>query len=367
MGARALAGAFSGLQKAFTTFIALQKLQQTATTEAEKIKLQKAKLGLDSFLAESQIKLNNADTALKKKQTEELDENNIKQTAEIYGGVSLTDEQRKIVAQKMKVPPELFIPEYNKKGEKTDNFSIPHPDHQKMIIEKLKMNNQAARDELQRMRAGMEQMRLKLATMGEEREQNKFDLFKKTPQKTVETRGGDIVGIMPGGDIRKLGLKAPLSPGIQKETAEQEAGFDFLKNYDSLFDKRFVGKIDASAGKIREFTGVIGEKQANFYAAEATVKNEMIRLITGAQVSVQEAERIEKQIPTRFDADQVWKSKMKQTKLNRKMLIDRIRQRTGQGKLPDEPIISLEKMNDKQLERFINGSMSNDEFLRITR
>lgn len=64
----------------------------------------------------------------------------------------------------------------------------------------------------------------------------------------------------------------------------------------------------------------ISDDLARFAADSATLKNSVIKAITGAQMSEPEAVRIGKQIPDLIDKPNVWRAKLKATKVNLEML-----------------------------------------------
>lgn len=117
-------------------------------------------------------------------------------------------------------------------------------------------------------------------------------------------------------------IKAP-SSGQQKEIAELRSSEDALFDLRDLFDKSFVGLFEGPKGRALNVFGLNPDKQAEFLAASATLENKVIKDITGAQMSEQEASRILRQVPRPSDADNVWAAKFKQTLKN----IERIRRR----------------------------------------
>lgn len=68
-----------------------------------------------------------------------------------------------------------------------------------------------------------------------------------------------------------------------------------------------------------------------FAALNADLKNSIIKLITGAQMGVQEADRILKQVPVETDKDEIWKSKYEQTKKNAEFLLAEAKRLSGAG------------------------------------
>ena len=120
-------------------------------------------------------------------------------------------------------------------------------------------------------------------------------------------------------DEKKKGKILPT--GDVTEISEEQASLDALANYENLFQEDYVGFATGRMGSVGEtFWDVPGftitDKQAEFYAQEATLKNKVIKQITGANMSVQEAGRIMDQIPSRNNPGKSWRAKMKQTKKN---------------------------------------------------
>lgn len=89
-----------------------------------------------------------------------------------------------------------------------------------------------------------------------------------------------------------------------------------LDNMKSLYDKAFVGPVAGRIGKVGDIFGVNTESRSEFYAATSAFKNQIIKEITGAQMSEPEAKRIMKQVPDVNDPPTVWVAKWKQSKRN---------------------------------------------------
>jgi hypothetical protein len=73
------------------------------------------------------------------------------------------------------------------------------------------------------------------------------------------------------------------------------------------------------------------EGYGDFIALQADLKNNVIKLVTGAQMGQQEADRILQQVPTEVDKPEIWKSKYKQTLKNVDYIESLIQQQTGRG------------------------------------
>jgi hypothetical protein len=73
---------------------------------------------------------------------------------------------------------------------------------------------------------------------------------------------------------------------------------ELLKTITTSFDEKFVGPVAARAGKLTKFVDALTDEQrVAFYGNVAEYKNSIIKAITGAQMSEQEATRIIQQIP----------------------------------------------------------------------
>ena len=138
---------------------------------------------------------------------------------------------------------------------------------------------------------------------------------------------------------------APIGPtpssAVRTRMGEEQAGLDRINEIRGLFDPNYVGPAMGRWNQIRqnlpdipgEFDD-IPEPLAKFMASAAGLKNDMIRLITGAAVGVQEAKRIEREIPSITDRPEVFMAKLAQTEKNRMNLMARIGSQTGIGQGP---------------------------------
>lgn len=110
----------------------------------------------------------------------------------------------------------------------------------------------------------------------------------------------------------------PASAAERTAIAETEATLDSLNNLETLFNSDGVNT-GPIAGRVSQAVGAFGftsQNQEEFLAATAAFKNSVIKEITGAQMSEQEATRILKQVPTEDDPPARWRAKFKQTKRN---------------------------------------------------
>lgn len=135
-----------------------------------------------------------------------------------------------------------------------------------------------------------------------------------------DARGGpptvvDVSG-MTGGSQLKPPPGTTGAQAIGNEVSSVQLGR--LKDMFDKGAKDLIGPVEGRARSVgQEIPGIsVNEDFANFKAATAAFKNSVIKAITGAQLSEQEAKRIIQQIPTENDKPQVWQSKYAQTRAN---------------------------------------------------
>jgi len=116
----------------------------------------------------------------------------------------------------------------------------------------------------------------------------------------------------------KIGATEPPSPSERTAIAQTQASIDALNNLKQLFDSSRT-KTGPITGRISPLAGLIGmttKEQESFMAATSAFKNAIIKEITGAQLSQEEAERIMKQIPDITDPEPRWLAKWEESKKN---------------------------------------------------
>jgi len=137
-------------------------------------------------------------------------------------------------------------------------------------------------------------------------------------------------GLVPEEKRAALAEEAIVKPATQiimssterQKIAETRASIDALDNLKSLFDSAQT-KTGPITGRISPIAGLVGmttDEQESFMAATSAFKNAIIKEITGAQMSEQEASRIMKQIPDITDPSPRWKAKWEQSKKNLEFL-----------------------------------------------
>lgn len=120
----------------------------------------------------------------------------------------------------------------------------------------------------------------------------------------------------------EITLGKPPSPSERTAIAETRASIDALNNLKVLFDSAQT-KVGPIVGRVAPFKGLLGlttDEQEDFMAATSAFKNRIIKEITGAQMSEQEANRIMKQIPDITDPPARWRAKWRQSKRNLEFL-----------------------------------------------
>ncbi len=117
-----------------------------------------------------------------------------------------------------------------------------------------------------------------------------------------------------------------LAPSEREAIASNLATDDALDNLLSLVDAKFIGPIEGRVGAVKDIFGFNTPQESEFRAATSTFRNQVIKEITGAQMSEKEATRILKQVPQENDPPSVWRAKWIQSKKN----LERIRVRRAE-------------------------------------
>ena len=131
------------------------------------------------------------------------------------------------------------------------------------------------------------------------------------------------------------GMTLNISAGEREKTATGLASLDVLTNLRNLYDSPdtrtgpAVGRIDPIIGQF----GLTSRPQEDFMAATSAFKNQIIKEITGAQMSEAEADRIMKQVPDITDHPTRWEAKWRQSVQNIQYLQNR-RQEIQSGVTP---------------------------------
>lgn len=185
----------------------------------------------------------------------------------------------------------------------------------------------------------------------------------KALRPDVPTRSGliakEMMKLEPGSkewkELAKIG--APTTtihmPAASERTAiaSSRSSIGALENLKTLFNKNYVGPLKGRVGKAKDIFGQNPMAQSQFYAATAAFKNLIIKQITGAQMSEQEADRIMKQVPSENDPPTVWQAKWEQSLKNvQRLLNEQIRIlgetgiRTPTGTKTGRPQLNFEQL-----------------------
>lgn len=143
---------------------------------------------------------------------------------------------------------------------------------------------------------------------------------------TVKNLGGKIavsapeanVGtgiVQPSPEEQKRGATEKML-GLQPSAQMQQAlvdGFSTLRRLERIkseYNPNYVGPIQAPIGTALGKTGLIAPKHARFRIEVTNLQNLMVKFLTGAQLSQQEAERIIKGLPSLNMSDPEFKAAM---------------------------------------------------------
>lgn len=191
--------------------------------------------------------------------------------------------------------------------------------------------------------------------------------FKVVPDESSSTgfsfkdlESGQFFGEAPKpSSLVSINLPKPASASERTAIAEGEAAIDSLNNIKSLFDASFVGPIAGRAGTVGELFGANTLERSEFIAATAAFKNQIIKEITGAQMSEIEANRILKQVPDVNNPPSVWQARWNQSLKNIEFLQIRRNEilRKSGIKAPGseaEEVTDLTGLTDEDLLKEIN-------------
>lgn len=196
--------------------------------------------------------------------------------------------------------------------------------------------------------------------------------------KLVDSQGNVIrdMGQAPkSAALVQIGMGGqPASPTERTALAKGRASIDALDNMKSLYDnaRTKTGPIVGRTSPIAGLVGMTTDEQESFMAATSAFKNQVIKDITGAQMSEVEAQRIMKQIPDIIDPPARWLAKWQQTQKNLKDIQKRseevlrqsgIRVPEGAATQTSEQTKSMpdlkkeiQNMTDEQLQVIMDGT-----------
>lgn len=149
--------------------------------------------------------------------------------------------------------------------------------------------------------------------------------------QTVDDQGRTVQRMVP----RVAGSEFAAAPTASQQTtmAEQETGLVLLDDITRLYRPELVGPVVARATQARmKIPGApdVPQETAEFYAGVASLRNEIIKMMSGAAVSGSEEARMRSQLPDVTDKPSVFQAKLAQTRRNRETLLALTAQRTGQ-------------------------------------
>lgn len=149
--------------------------------------------------------------------------------------------------------------------------------------------------------------------------------------QTLDASGNPVQRLVP----RTPGTEFAVQPTASQQTAlaEQETGIALIGSIERLYKPQYVGPVVGRATKAQmQIPGTpdVSPDVAEFYSAVANLRNEIIRLMSGAAVSGAEEQRMKAQLPDVTDKPSVFVSKLTQTRKNRETLLARTLTRSGQ-------------------------------------
>lgn len=148
--------------------------------------------------------------------------------------------------------------------------------------------------------------------------------------QTVDENGTPVQRFVP----RQAGAQFSVAPtaGQQTALAEQEAGIQLIGEIDRLYRPELVGPVVGRLTRAQmAIPGApdVPQETAEFYASVDAVRNEIIRLMSGAAVSGAEEQRMRAQLPDVLQKPSVFQARLSQTRKNREALLARMQARSG--------------------------------------
>jgi len=232
------------------------------------------------------------------------------------------------------MPQPIYLPK------KPDPFEMMMPMVQNLFMLKFrhKLDMDVAQEERESAKLVLEEKRLYQEKTQLAKEGRAEGTQIRKEQRATPYKEGQLMDIKIGeqhvqhkytkGKFVPTGITAPrYKPGVtlnlkqssaseREKLATGEAALSTLGNLRGLFDASFVGPIAGRVGKVKDIFGGNPQTQSEFNAATAAFKNQIIKEITGAQMSEPEAKRIMKQVPDVNDPPSVWKAKWNQSRRN---------------------------------------------------
>lgn len=147
-------------------------------------------------------------------------------------------------------------------------------------------------------------------------------------------------------------LGPPATAASRMAMAESEAGLALIDDIEKLFSPAYVGPVVGRTTKAQMVLPGpdVDPAVATFYASVATLRNEIIKLMSGAAVSGSEEIRMKEQIPDTTQKPNVFRANLAATRKNRETLLARIAARTGQT--PQAKVGGTEISPPRKIGRF---------------
>ncbi len=176
---------------------------------------------------------------------------------------------------------------------------------------------------------------------------NRFAAIVTGAQDAYQQKQIDVAAAQ-GREAARTRLEVPekASPAERKEITELSNTYERLNAMEALYTPEFVGSIAGRVGELREkYTGQISPKEAEFRSRVTSFSNQMIKAITGAQMSEAEATRIKAELPDVNMPPVTFEARMRQSRENNVLLMYKQRmtlEQTGvdTSKLPPLPPLS---------------------------
>lgn len=137
-----------------------------------------------------------------------------------------------------------------------------------------------------------------------------------------------VVAGLKATEQQKAQLAVPDKPSASERTnlIDDAGTLSRIDSLMSLYNDKYVGPIRGRIGATTEMFGGITEDEADFRAENATLRNQVIKLITGAQMSEPEAKRIMRQVPDENNPPAVYEARLKRTRENVSMMAKKRRE-----------------------------------------
>jgi hypothetical protein len=158
------------------------------------------------------------------------------------------------------------------------------------------------------------------------------------PTGEVTAKGNTETGVITPVENPAGARRSAVPEGALTAQREYENAHRKIKELGLAYKPEFTGPYQGRYEKSKA-TGILSylpflrtpEGYGEFLQLSADLRNSVIKLITGAQMGVQEAQRIIQQIPTEDDKDEIWADKYRKTAENADFMLQMINSRVGQS------------------------------------